>query len=116
MTELLNEIELALTDLLLSGLDTGGQAAVPRLRGLAARCEDMGLHTGSALLAGLGEALAARSHAMQKEDVPLAAAICRTARYLALCREKAQEGAIEARWAELADSSSHQNQPTGGSL
>ena len=116
MIELLNEIELALTDLLQSGLDTGGQAAVPRLRGLAARCEDMGLHTGSALLTGLEEALAARAHAVQKEDVPLAAAICRTARYLELCREKAQEGAIETRWAELAQSSSHENQNAGGSL
>lgn len=98
MTELLQEVQLALTELLQSGLDTGGPAALPRLHALAARCEAAGLHTGSTLLTQLEEALDARSHTMEKDDLPLAAVLCRTARYLELCREKLQEESITLRW------------------
>lgn len=98
MTELIQEVQLALTELLQSGLDTGGPAAAPRLRALAARCEELGLHTGSALLTQAEETLAARAHTMEKDDLPLAAVLCRTARYLELCREKLQEESITLRW------------------
>lgn len=98
MTELIQEVQLALTELLQSGLDTGGPAAAPRLHTLAARCEELGLHTGASLLTQGEEALAARAHTMEKDDLPLAALLCRTARYLELCREKLQEESITLRW------------------
>ena len=62
MTELIQEVQLALTELLQSGLDTGGPAAAPRLHALAAQCEELGLHTGASLLTQAEEALAARAH------------------------------------------------------
>ena len=98
MTELIQEVQLALTELLQSGLDTGGPAAAPRLHALAAQCEGLGLHTGASLLTQAEEALAARAHTMEKDDLPLAALLCRTARYLELCREKLQEESITLRW------------------
>lgn len=98
MTELIQEVQLALTELLQSGLDTGGPAAAPQLHALAARCEELGLHTGASLLTQGEEALAARAHTMEKDDLPLAALLCRTARYLELCREKLQEESITLRW------------------
>ena len=98
MTELKQEVQLALTELLQSGLDTGGPAAAPPLHTLAARCEELGLHTGASLLTQAEEALAARAHTMEKDDLPLAALLCRTARYLELCREKLQEESITLRW------------------
>ena len=55
MTQLLDELERAVTDLLQSGLDTGGPAACARLRTLAVRCEDAGLHTGAALARELAD-------------------------------------------------------------
>ena len=67
MTELLDDMELALTDLIQSGFSTGGPAAAQRLGGLARLCEDRGLHTGSALLSRLERALTARSHRVEKE-------------------------------------------------
>ena len=98
MTELIQEVQLALTELLQSRLDTGGPAAAPRLHALAAQCEELGLHTGASLLTQAEEALAARAHTMEKDDLPLAALLCRTARYLELCREKLQEESITLRW------------------
>lgn len=102
MTELLDELELALADLMQSGFSTGGAAAAQRLGTLSRRCEDCGLHTGGALLSQLERALTARSHTVQKSDLPLAAAVCRAARYIQLCREKLQEEQIEQRWQSLA--------------
>ena len=98
MKELLREMELVLTDLLQSGLDTGGPSAAPRLRALARQCGDAGLHTGAALLTELETALTARAHTLKKNDQSLMAALCRAARYLALCREKLQEESIAQRW------------------
>lgn len=98
MSELLGELEEILTDLLQSGFATGGPAACPRLRDLARRYEEAGLHTGAALARELETALDARPHTLQKEDLPLAAILCRIVRYLELCREKAQEDAIARRW------------------
>ena len=102
MTELLDELELALTDLMQSGFSTGGPAATERFHALSQTCEDCGLHTGGDLLSELERALAARSHAVQKNDLPLTAAVCRAARYIQLCREKLQEDQIEQRWQSLA--------------
>ena len=100
MTELLDDMELALTDLMQSGFSTGGPAA-QHLGGLARLCEDRGLHTGSALLTELEQALAARSHQTEKDDLPLAEAVCRAERYIQLCREKLQEEQIVQRWQSL---------------
>lgn len=101
MTELLKEMERALADLLQSGLATGGPAAVSRLEKLKVRCGDVGLHTGAALLGELAAALSARSHRVEKDDQPAAAAFFRTVRYIELCREKLQETEIWRRWQEL---------------
>ena len=99
MTELLNDMELALTDLMQSGFSTGGPDTAKR--GLSLACEDRGLHTGGALMSEIEEALTARSHAVEKDDLPLAAAVCRAAWYIQLCREKLQEEAIIQRWQSM---------------
>lgn len=101
MRAVLDDMERLLADLLQSGLSTGGPAALPRLRRLSARCEDVGLHTGGALLAQLEEALAARGRTLAKDDVAVTGLLCRTARYAALCREKLQEEAIRTRWQSM---------------
>ena len=98
MTELLDDMELALTDLMQSGFSTGGPDGAKRMRNLSLSCEERGLHTGGTLLSELEEALSARSHAVEKDDLPLAAAVCRTVRYIQLCREKLQEEEILQRW------------------
>ena len=98
MTELLDEMELALTDLMQSGFSTGGEAAAKRMHNLSLACEDRGLHTGGTLLSEIERALVARSHAVEKDDLSLAAAVCRTVRYIRLCREKLQEEQIIQRW------------------
>lgn len=101
MTELLDDMELALTDLMQSGFSTGGTAAVQRLHSLSQTCEDWGLHTGRHLLSELERALAARSHTIEKDDLLLTAAVCRTMRYIQLCRERLQEEQIVQRWQSL---------------
>ena len=98
MTELLDDMELALTDLMQSGFSTGGPVAAKRMHNLSLMCEDRGLHTGGALLSEIEKALDSRSHALEKDDLPLAAAVCRTVRYIQLCREKLQEEQITQRW------------------
>lgn len=103
MTELLEEMERALADLLQSGLATGGPAAVSRLEKLGVRCKDVGLPTGAELLEELAAALSARAHAMEKDNLPAAAAFFRTVRYVELCREKLQETEIRRRWQELGN-------------
>ena len=96
MTELLNEMETALTDLLQTGFatwDGGG-----RFEKLAEECESRGLHTGAAMMGHIGQLLNLRAHSLEKHDDSLAVEVCRTVRYIALCREKDQEDAILARW------------------
>ena len=96
MTDLLNEMEAVLTDLLQTGLSTwgGGQ----RFQKLAGECEACGLHTGAAMMTRIAQLLNARNHTTHKDDLTLAASVCRTVRYITLCREKNQEDAILARW------------------
>lgn len=103
MTELLDDMELALTDLMQSGFSTGGPVAAGRLRTLAAACEDCGLHTGGVLLLRLEQNLTARSHSLEKDDLPLAAAVCRAVRYIQLCRERLEEEQITRRWQEMKE-------------
>ena len=103
MTELLDDIELVLTDLMQSGFSTGGPAAAKRMHNLSLMCEDQGLHTGGALLSEIETALDARAHALEKDDLSLAAAVCRAARYIQLCREKLQEEQITQRWQSIAE-------------
>lgn len=101
MTELLDDMELALAGLMQAGFSTDGEAAARRLRALALACEDAGLHTGGALLSHLARDLNARAHSLEKDDLPLAAAVCRTVRYIQLCREKLQEEQITRRWQSM---------------
>ena len=101
MTELLDDMELALTDLMQSGFSTGGEAAAKRMHDLALACEDRGLHTGGTLLSEIERVLAARPHAVEKDDLSLAAAVCRAVRYIQLCREKSQEEQIIERWQSI---------------
>lgn len=96
MTDLLNEMEMALTDLLQSGLATWGDGA--RFQKLAENCEAHGLHTGASLMSQIAEQFNSRVHALEKDDLPLAAVVFRTVRYIALCREKCQEDMIQTRW------------------
>ena len=101
MTELLDDMELALSDLMQSGFSTGGPAAAKRMHNLSLSCEDRGLHTGGTLLSEIEEALTSRSHTVEKDDLHLAAVVCRTARYIQLCREKLQEEQIMQRWQSI---------------
>ena len=101
VTELLDDMELALTDLMQSGFSTGGPDAAKRMHNLSLACEDRGLHTGGALLSEIERALASRSHAVEKDDLTLAEAVCRAARYIQLCREKLQEEQIIRRWQSI---------------
>lgn len=96
MTDLLHEMETALTDLLQTGLATWSNDQ--RFVKLAEDCEAHGLHTGAAMMNRIGQLLQARSHTNLKDDHPLAAEVCRTVRYITLCREKNREDAILARW------------------
>lgn len=98
MMQLLNDMELALTDVVQSGLATWGDSG--RFDNLAESCEAHGLHTGAALMNEISKYIQSRAHGLQKDDLPLASLICRAVRYIALCRQKAQEDDILARWAD----------------
>lgn len=100
MKALLDDLERALTDLLQMGLATAGPDTAKRLTELSEQCEDTGLHTGAALFAELARLLKARSHAMDKTDLPLMAAVCRAEHYITLCRTRMTEEDIRARWQE----------------
>ena len=79
MNHCLDAMEARLTDLLQTGLDTGGTDAGRAF----------------ARLAGL---LDARAHALEKEDGPLLDALFTAERYIALCRERLQETEIQRAW------------------
>ena len=98
MTELLNEMEQALTDLMQSGLAAARSGG--RFRKLADTCEARGLHTGYKLMVQIGQGLDQRIHDAHKDDIPLTDAVCAAVRYIALCREKCQEEQILKRWQE----------------
>lgn len=98
MNHCLDTMEARLTDLLQTGLDTGGTDAVVAFARLAEECEACGLHTGSALMERLAGLLEARAHTLEKEDGPLLDALFTAEHYIALCRERWQETEIQRAW------------------
>lgn len=100
MRALLDDMELALTDLLQTGLATAGPDAVKRFADLSRKAEASGLHTGSALLKTISEQLEHRAHRTEKTDMELTSAVCRLEHYITLCRERLTEDDIRLRWQE----------------
>ena len=100
MNHCLNAMEARLTDLLQTGLDTGGTDAGAAFARLAEECEACGLHTGSVLMNRLAGLLEARAHVLEKEDAPLLDALFTAEHYIALCRERWQELEILEGWQE----------------
>lgn len=100
MRELLDDMQRAMADLMLSGYSSG-EAISQRFRHLGEECAQCGLHTGADLMTQIGKTLEIRSHSMQKEDLPLTSKICRAMRYVELCREKLQETDIALRWEHI---------------
>ena len=93
MNHCLDTMEARLSDLLQTGLDTGGADAGAAFARLAEECEASGLHTGSTLMERL-------AHALEKEDGPLLDALFTAEHYIALCRERWQEIEILRGWQE----------------
>ena len=89
MNELLDEMELALSDLLQAGLASAGPEAAGRLRTLARQGEQAGLHTGAQLLEEVAADLEARAHRMQKDDQAL------TDRVACLCCSRRDGGGAQ---------------------
>ena len=100
MRELLDDIQRAMADLMLSGYSSG-EAISHKFRHLGEECARCGLHTGADLMNQIGKTLEIRAHSMQKEDLPLTSEICRAMRYVELCREKLQETDIALRWEHI---------------
>lgn len=100
MRALLDDIELALTDLMQTGLATAGPDAVKRFTDLSRKAEAAGLHTGSVLLKTISEQLEHRAHRTEKSDIELTSAVCRLEHYITLCRERLTEDDIRLRWQE----------------
>jgi len=88
MRELLDDGLSALADLLQSGADSCHPETERRLERLGREWEDAGLHTGSALLAQIAQALAARRHGGEGEEPGLMELVDRCARYTRLCQQK----------------------------
>ena len=97
MRDLLDDMQRAMADLLLSGYSSG-ESISHRLRNLGEECARRGLHTGAALMVSIAQSLENRAHTMQKEDFLLTAQICKAMRYVELCTEKLQETDIALRW------------------
>lgn len=100
MRELLDDLERGLTDLLQMGLATAGPDMAKRLGELSDKCESTGLHTGAALFAEIDRLLQERSHAVEKTDRKLTAAVFRAEHYITLCRQRLTEEDIRRRWQE----------------
>lgn len=98
MTMLLDDLERALTDLMQMGLATAGPDMAARLEELSAKSEAAGLHTGAQLIGQIARLLRERSHHMEKTDLELTGAVCRTEHYIMLCRRRMTEEDIRARW------------------
>lgn len=95
-----DDMELALTDLMQTGLATAGPDAVKRFADLSRKAEAAGLHTGSTLLKTISEQLEHRAHTTEKTDIELTSAVCRLEHYITLCRERLTEDDIRSRWQE----------------
>lgn len=100
MTQLLDEMERLLCDLLQAGFSTGGISASRRAEKLSDQCEEAGLHTAAAILKKIEAELKSRSFQTEKDDRELLAQICASVRYIELARERLQEQQILDRWAE----------------
>ena len=100
MRGLFDDMDLALTDLLQTGLATAGPDMVSKLANLSRKAEAQGLHTGSALLQIISEQLEHRAHRSEKSDMVLTSAVCRLEYYITLCRERLTEDDIRLRWQE----------------
>ena len=100
MRDLLDDMQRAMADLLLSGYSSGAGIS-HRFRSFGEACARSGLHTGAELMERVAQSLEDRSHAMQKEDLALTGEICRAMRYVELCTEKLQETDIALRWEHI---------------
>ena len=97
MTQLLDELEQVLSDLMQAGFYTGGAAAGQRAERLSGECEQMGLHTASEIMKKIAASLKQRSFQTEKDDRELMQEICAAVRYIELARERLQEKQIMAR-------------------
>ena len=97
MNALLDDMERAMADLMLSGYGTGAELA-GRFRLLGEECSRIGLQNGGAWMEEIALGLEKRTHSIQKEDLALTENLCRAASYVRLCREKIQETQIIERW------------------
>lgn len=100
MTELFDQMESILTDLLRAGYRTASPGMIDSIRTLSENAEAAGLHTGAVLLRSISDLLNERQHTMQKNDLDLTDAISRLVRYIDLCRERLTEDAIRDRWTQ----------------
>lgn len=100
MRALLEELELALTDLMQTGIATAGPDMARRMGELSRKCERTGAHTGGTLFGQIARLLAERAHTVEKTDMELTAAVCRAIHYITLCRERLTEEDIRSRWQE----------------
>lgn len=100
MRDILNDLELALTDLMQTGAATAGAETVRQMERLSEQSEGAGLHTGGALFGEIARFLRERGHTMEKSDRELTAAVCRAVHYIELCRERMTEDDIRVRWQE----------------
>ena len=100
MKELLDDLHLGLTDLMQRGLATAGPDTAKRFSGLAQQCAAAGLHTGADLCSELARLLTQRMDRVEKTDLEITAAVCRTEHYITLCRRRMTEEDIRRRWQE----------------
>ena len=98
MNELLDELQLSLTDLMQCGLATAGPDTAKHFSVLSDRCAAAGLHTGAQLAAELSRLMTARLDRMEKSDLEITAALCRMEHYITLCRHRMTEEDIRRRW------------------
>lgn len=98
MNAVLDDMNLALTDLMQRGLATVGPETAKRFSGLSDRCAAAGLHTGAQLCAGLSRLLGDRMGQLEKHDLEITAAISRTEHYITLCRHRMTQEDIRRRW------------------
>lgn len=100
MTDILDDLHLALTDLLQRGLATADRDTAAHFQSLSDRCAAAGLHTGADLTAALARLLTGRLDRVEKADLQITAALCRTEHYITLCRRRMTEEDIRSRWQE----------------
>ena len=98
MNELLDEMEMILSDLVQSGFSTGTAGASLRAESLSEALASSGLHTAGKIMSDLAAMLDRRQHLAEKDDAPLMDTVCKAARYVELAREKQMQRSILDRW------------------